>query len=77
MALRGETANGERARGRGRLCPKHPNPEGDSPQRHRERKGQNGFEFGLGLMAAFYGAPRSNGERRTVNGEQRTVNGER
>jgi hypothetical protein len=32
------------------------NSEGDSPQGRRERKGQNGFEFGLGLMAA-------NGER--------------
>ena len=43
--------------------------EGDSPQRLRERKGQNGFEFGIGLMAAL--------ERRTANGERRMANGER
>jgi len=33
--------------------PQTPNSEGDSPRRRRERKGQNGFDFGVGLMVPF------------------------
>ena len=61
MALRGETANGQRRTGNGErgtgnedededetIVSQTPNSEGDSPLRRRGRKGQNEFEFGAG-----------------------------